>query len=111
MNYKRASYLILISVLLYKVDDIIQDTSAYDVRKFTNEQLSLKKWRCFVYYDDMNYYSKGDNEKYKYIERSCKKYKYDYINFMLEKSNILFYNLIKKISVYILIIYLYINMV
>lgn len=102
MNIKKTIYVFIICMLFLNMNMIYQDMSVYDTNKFTKRQLSYKKWRC------ISYYSNNDENTYKYLEKSCYKYKHDYLNFMLERSNVLFYNLIKKISIYILIIYLYI---
>jgi hypothetical protein len=97
--------------MLLNIDSIYRDISIYDVNKFTKIQLIDKKWRCIDYYYNEHYYTKGNVEKYKYLEKSCDKYKHDYLNFILERSNILFYNFIVKITVYTIIIYLYYSIV
>jgi len=111
MNYIKLLCIIVLCIILFNINSIYYDVSKYDVNKFTKKQLIQKKWRCIDYYYNEHYYTKGDIGKYKYLERSCNKYKYDYINFILERSNILFYNFIIKIIIYTIIIYFYYSIV
>lgn len=112
MYIKKALYLLIISFILLNMDSIYQDTTQYDIDKFSIKQLSQKKWRCIAFYYDKHFYTTNDISKYhKYLEKSCDKYKHDYLNFILEKSNIEFYNILKKITAYVIIIYLYYSMV
>jgi hypothetical protein len=109
MNIKKSFYILTILVLIYNIDNFLQDTNPYDINKFTKKQLHDKKWRCIVYYYDKNNIFNSDIKYNKYLDKSCNKYKHDYVNFILEKSKIISNNAIIKIIIYIFIIYLYIN--
>lgn len=86
------------------MDILIGNINKYNVNNFTKKQLSEKKWRCIVHYND-------NSGKYKYLDRSCLKYKHDYINFLLEKNNAIFNYIFKKIIAYIVVYYIYISII
>jgi len=106
MSYKKLIYIIIISIIVYNIDILIGNINKYNVNNFTKKQLSEKKWRCIVYYNDND-----TSGKYKYFDRSCLKYKHDYINFLLEKNNAIFNYILKKYIAYIAIYIIYISII
>lgn len=80
--------LIIFTITIYNVDIFQQYENRYNL---SQSRLVHQKYRCYKYF--------ADNVYFKYTDKKCQKYKYDYLNFNLEKSSFMFYCIITNIII------------
>ena len=105
---------IVIIILSYYISGyLIIDKKHYDINHFAIEHFKEERYRCIRYINN-NHTFATDATKVaniaKYITRypyaKCKKYKNDYIDYIIYKNKVIIYNTLIHIIFYINIIFL-----
>ena len=102
---------ILIIIISYYISNyLIIDKIHYDINHYAIENFKEERYRCIRYIDNTYLHKKIENKitniisKYPYVK--CKKYKDDYIEYIINKNKIIIYNTLIQIIFYINIIFL-----
>jgi len=78
MNYQRYAILLAIVCTIFNYNHTIVYYNKFVPDNFSRSKLLNKKFSCIRYFNN--------NEYYKYTEKRCQDYKYDYLLFQLQKA-------------------------
>jgi len=102
--------LIIIIISYYVCNNIIIDKKHYDINYFAIECFKEEKFRCIRYIDNNYINNKKEAKIINYITnypyKKCRKYKNEYINYIINKNKVIIYNTLIHIIFYIHIIFL-----
>jgi hypothetical protein len=102
---------ILIIVISYYLSSyLIIDKIHYDINHYAIENFKQERYRCIRYINNNYMNKKIEYNIVKYIKTytyvKCRKYKNDYIEYIINKNKIMIYNTLIYIIFYIHIIFL-----
>ena len=99
--------LLILFISYYLSKYLVIDRIHYDIDFFPIESFKQERYRCLRYIDDKIYAKDIDNESniIKYIKTypnaKCRKYKKDYIEYIINKNKSIIYNTLIHIIFYI----------
>ena len=100
---------IIIIISYYVYNNIVIDKTQYDINYFATQCFKEEKFRCIRYIDN-NYINKKETKIINYITnypyKKCKKYKNEYINYIINKNKVIIYNTLIHLIFYIHIFFL-----
>jgi hypothetical protein len=101
---------LLVILITYCISSyVIIDKIHYDINHYAIEYFKEERYRCIRYIHN-NHMKKKDNIIVKYITKypyaKCRKYKNEYIEYIIYKNNVIIYNTLIHIIFYINIIFL-----
>ena len=104
---------IAIIIITYCISNyLIIDKIHYDINHYAIENFKEERFRCIRYINNhhQNCNKKKESRIVKYITRfpyaKCRKYKNEYIQYIIYKNNVIIYNTLIHIIFYINIIFL-----
>jgi hypothetical protein len=102
---------ILVIIITYYISSyIIIDKIHYDINHYAIEKFKEERYRCIRYIHNNHHMNKKDNNIVKYITKypyaKCRKYKNEYIEYIIYKNKVIIYNTLIHIIFYINIIFL-----
>ena len=102
--------LLIIVISYYLSNFLIIDKIHYDINHYAIENFKEERYRCIRYIDNTYLHKKIENNIAKYIKTypymKCRKYKDDYIEYIINKNKVIIYNTLIHIIFYIHIIFL-----
>ncbi len=102
--------LVVIIITYFISTYLIIDRIHYDINHYAIEKFKEERYRCIRYIHNNHYMNKKDNIIVKYITKypyaKCRKYKNEYIEYIIYKNKVIIYNTLIHIIFYINIIFL-----
>jgi hypothetical protein len=102
---------LLVIIITYCISNyLIIDKIHYDINHYAIEYFKVERYRCIRYIYNNHPINKKDSSIAKYITRypyaKCRKYKNEYIEYIIHKNKVIIYNTLIHIIFYINIIYM-----
>lgn len=74
--------IVLYIFIVFNYQQYIINRGKYDVEHFSRKMLIQQKYRCIRYFEN--------NDFDKNVEKKCQPYKYEYLNYQLDRSHMIF---------------------